>query len=136
MVKLFMLSVVITSKHKQIFDILGKSAVASINKLLGGDHSDESGENLMKHLQDPTAGFGTVYCKLPNIHYEELNKLKENKVEVVLRIYLFYFQRNIILYFIKTKKKLYQGFHTLRETQKIFKLKKISGKVREFSFIF
>jgi len=58
-----------------------KSAVASINKLLGGDHSDESGENLMKHLQDPTAGFGTVYCKLPNIHYEELNKLKENKVE-------------------------------------------------------
>ena len=98
MVKLFMLSVVITSKNKKIFDILGKSAVASINKLLGGDHADESGEKLMKHLQDPTAGFGTVYCKLPKIHYEELNKLKENKVEVVLRIYLFYFQRNIIFY--------------------------------------
>jgi len=58
-----------------------KSAVASINKLLGGNHADERGEKLMKHLQDSTAGFGTVYSKLPKIHYEELNKLKENKVE-------------------------------------------------------
>lgn len=89
MIKLFFLSVVIFSKHKQIFKILGKSAVASINKLLGGNHADERGEKLMKHLQDSTAGFGTVYSKLPKIHYEELNKLKENKVEVVLRIYLF-----------------------------------------------